>query len=84
MARGRELLTQKVALQERYEIRWKEIANGKLLMSREPRTLYVLTGKSFDSTTGRVIDAYLRWVIYLPFATPESTGLSTISSENSP
>jgi len=41
------------------------------------RTLYVLTGTSFDVTNGKVTDAYLRWVIYLPFATPESTGLST-------
>jgi hypothetical protein len=84
MARGRELLTQKVTGQKRNEIRWKEITEGKLSMPRDPRTLYVLTGTGFDSSTGEVTDAYRRWVIYLPFATPESTGLSTKASDNAP
>ena len=51
-------------------------------MPREPRTLYVLTGTGFDATTNQVTDAYLRWVIYVPFATPESTGLSTKASDS--
>jgi len=84
MARGRALLAEKITGQQRNEIRWKEVAEGKLSLPREPRTLYVLTGTAFDSKTGQVTDAYLRWVIYLPFATPESTGLSTKSSENAP
>ena len=84
MARGRELLAQKVTGPKRNEIRWKEIADGKLSMPREPRTLYVLTGSGFDSTTGKVTDAYRRWVIYSPYATPESTGLSTKASDNAP
>jgi hypothetical protein len=84
MTRGRELIAQKVSGQKRNEIRWKEVAEGKLSLPREPRTLYVLTGTSFDSSSGNVKDAYLRWVIYLPFATPESTGLSTKASENAP
>jgi hypothetical protein len=84
MSRGRELIAQKVSGQKRNEIRWKEVAEGKLSLPREPRTLYVLTGTGFDSSSGNVKDAYLRWVIYLPFATPESTGLSTKASENAP
>src|SRR2546421_11151295 len=84
MTRGRELIAQKVSGQKRNEIRWKEVAEGKLSLPREPRTLYVLTGTSFDSSSGNVKDAYLRWVIYLPFATPESTGLSTKASESAP
>jgi hypothetical protein len=84
MARGRELLAQHVTGQRRNEIRWKEVTEGKLTMPREPRTLYVLTATAFDSSTGKVTNAYLRWVIYVPFATPESTGLSTIASENAP
>ena len=84
MARGRELLAQKVTGRERNEVRWKEVADGKLRLPREPRTLYVLTGKGFDSSAGRVTDAYLRWVIYVPFATPASTGLSTKPSDNAP
>jgi hypothetical protein len=84
MARGRALLAEKITGQKRNEIRWKEVAEGKLSLPREPRTLYVLTGAGFDAKTGQVTDAYLRWVIYLPFATPESTGLSTKPSENAP
>jgi hypothetical protein len=84
MARGRELLAQKVTGPKRNEVRWKEVADGKLSMPREPRTLYVLTGKGFDAGTGKVTDAYLRWVIYVPFATPESTGLSTKGSDSAP
>jgi len=84
MARGRELTAQKITGRERNDIRWKEIADGKLAMPRQPRTLYVLTGSSFDPATGNVTDAYRRWVIYFPYATPESTGLSTRPSENAP
>jgi hypothetical protein len=84
MARGRELLAQKITGQKRNDIRWKEVSEGKLSMPREPRTLYVLTGTGFDTTTGKVTDAYLRWVIYVPFATPETTGLSTKASDSAP
>ena len=84
MARGRELLAQKITGPKRNEIRGKEVADGKLPMPREPRTLYVLTGSGFDASTGKVTNAYLRWVIYIPFATPESTGLSTKPSDGAP
>jgi hypothetical protein len=84
MARGRELAAQKVTGPKRNELRWKEVADGKLAMPREPRTLYVLTGSGFDAASGKVTDAYLRWVIYVPFATPETTGLSTKASDNAP
>ena len=84
MARGRELLEQKVTGAKRTEMRFKEIEEGKLKMPREPRTLYVLTGTSFDAATGKVQDQYLRWVIYVPYATPQSTGLSTKGSDGAP
>lgn len=84
MARGRELLTQNVTGAKRNEIRNKEVEEGKLPMSREPRTLYVLTGSSFDAATGKVVNSYLRWVIYVPFATPQTTGLSTKGTDGAP
>ena len=84
MARGRELLAQKVTGQKRNDVRWKEVAEGKLSMPREPRTLYVLTGTGFDTSSGKVTEAYLRWVIYVPFATTETTGLSTKASDSAP
>jgi hypothetical protein len=79
MARGRELLAQGVKGKQRHEMRAKEVEEGKVPMSREARMLYVLTGSGYDAAKGEVIDAYLRWVVYVPFATPESTGLSTTS-----
>jgi hypothetical protein len=84
MARGRELLAQKVTGQKRNDVRWKEIADGKLSLPREPRTLYVLTGSGFDAASGKVTNPYLRWVIYVPYATPQSTGLSTKPSDGAP
>jgi len=53
-------------------------------MPRQPRTLYVLHGSGFDPESGQVTDPYLRWVIYTPFATAESTGLSTEPTEGAP
>jgi hypothetical protein len=76
MARGRELNEQYKG-KERHEQRWKEVDDGKVKMPREPRMLYVLTGSGFDSAKGEVTNSYLRWVVYVPYATPESTGLST-------
>lgn len=85
MARGRELRAQGVTNQRQInDTRWKEIQGGSLKMPKEPRTLYVLTGKGFDSASGAITDQYLRWVIYVPFATPETTGLSTRPVENGP
>ena len=84
MARGRELVEQKVTGAKRNDIRFKEVEQGKIPMPREPRTLYVLTGTKYDSATGKVENPYLRWVIYVPFATPQSTGLSTKGSEGAP
>ena len=78
MARGRELAAQYKG-NDRHEQRWKEVDEGKVKMPREPRMLYVLTGSSFDSAKGEMVDAYLRWVVYTPYATPESTGLTTTS-----
>jgi hypothetical protein len=78
MARGRELTAQGVTNDEQRDItRWKEIEAGTLKMPREVRTLAVTTGRSFDPATGRIEGAYTRWVLYVPFATAESTGLGT-------
>jgi len=85
MARGRELDAQGIKGNERNEkYRWKEIKEGKLSMPKEPRMLYVLSGKGYDAASGKVTDASLRWVIYVPFATAESTGLSTKSKRGEP
>jgi hypothetical protein len=46
-------------------------------MPATPAFLYVLTGAAFDAAAGQVEDAFLRYVIYVPGATSESTGLPT-------
>jgi hypothetical protein len=84
MARGRELLAQGIKSKEREETRWKEIESGAIAMPRAPRTLHVLTGSGFDPATGVIADAYVRWVIYTPFATPETTGLPLRPVEGGP
>jgi hypothetical protein len=87
MARGRELEAQGIAGNERNEkYRWKEIKEGKLQMPGpgEPRMLYVLSGKGYDAASGKVVNASLRWVVYCPFATAESTGLSTKPKRGEP
>jgi len=78
MARGRELAAQFKG-KDRHEQRWKEVDDGKVKMPREARMLYVLTGTSFDAAKVELADSYLRWVVYTPYATPESTGLTTKS-----
>jgi len=79
MARGRELNEEGSKGQDRHKQRWKEVDDGKVKMPREPRMLYVMTGESFDASTGTIVDSYLRWVVYTPYATPESIGLTTKS-----
>ncbi len=76
MARGRELAARAKG-SERHELRWKEVEEGKVPMPRQARMLYVLTGSGYDAAKAEVTHPYLRWVIYVPYATPESTGLST-------
>jgi hypothetical protein len=77
MARGRELKKQGKSFQEIFDIREQEVKSGKLKMPKQPATLYVLsaTDEQFNKTTGEVTNGYLRYVIYIPYATAESTGL---------
>ncbi|HET6527287.1 MAG TPA: hypothetical protein VFG39_00905 [Balneolaceae bacterium] len=79
MKRGRELKAQGKSRKERDEIRWQEIKSGKLELPRKPMALYSLTGPTdaFDYSTGKVVSASPLYVIYIPFATEASTGLST-------
>ena len=81
MARGRELAEQGHKGKERHEIRWKDVDEGRVKMVREPRMLYVMTGKGFDAAKGEVLESYLRWVVYVPYATPETTGIPATSGD---
>ncbi len=77
MARGRELKDQKKSAKEVFDMREEEAKSGKLKMPDAPSTLFVLSGsdENFNAATGELKDSYLRYVVYIPFATAESTGL---------
>ena len=77
MARGRALKLEGKSFQEIFDIREKETKEGKLKMPRQPSALYVYTAQDgqFNSSTGDVTKGYLRYVIYIPYATAETTGL---------
>ncbi len=77
MARGRALRKEGKNMGEIFDIREKEVKAGTLKMPREPRTLFAYSGKeeNYDLATGELKDGYLRYVIYIPYATPQSTGL---------
>lgn len=77
MARGRELYATGKNHGEVFQIREKEAKEGKLKMPDHPATLHVLSGPDgkYDPATGKVTGANLRYVVYIPFATAESTGL---------
>lgn len=77
MARGRALYAEGLRGMDRNQRRWEEAEAGTLAMPTEPATLYVLHGSGFDADADSVTDPYLRWSIYIPGATPESTGLDT-------
>lgn len=77
MARGRELKKEGKKTKEISDTREAEVKSGKLQMPKQPTSLYVYTAsdEDFNSSTGEVKDGYLRYVVYIPFATAESTGL---------
>lgn len=77
MARGRELKAEGKDGREVFKIREEEIKSGKLKMGEAGSTLHIYYGPKavYDPNTGVVLDAKYRYVVYMPFATAESTGL---------
>jgi hypothetical protein len=86
MARGRALRARGVKGDQVDSVRFGEVRSGKLSMPRHAAVLYSLTGPagSFDSATGTAPKAQPLFVVYVPFATAKSTGLSTIPVEHGP
>lgn len=77
MQRGRELRKGGKKGRDVFDTREQEVKSGKLKMPKQPTTLYVYSAKDsdFDAVTGTVANGALRYVIYIPYATAESTGL---------
>lgn len=76
-ARGRELRSQGKQTGELREIRKAEAEAGSLKMPDVPSMQYIITAEQddFDPETGALDDFFMRYVIYVPWATTESTGL---------
>ena len=77
MARGRELRAQGKNHQEVFDIREEEVKSGKLEMGKPGATLHIYFGNEtkYNPETSEVAGAIYRYVVYLPWATSESTGL---------
>lgn len=77
MARGRALKKEGKSFQEIFDMREQEVKSGKLKMPAQPTILYVYTAndENYNTSTGEIKDGYLRYVVYIPYATAESTGL---------
>lgn len=76
MARGRALAAEGKNAAEIFKIREEEVKAGKLPMP-DKSILNVATGK-INEATGDVTDLYTRYVIYIPYATVESTGIPLV------
>lgn len=77
MKRGRELKAGGKTGQEVFDVREKEVKAGKLKMPKHPSALfsYSAQAENYNAATGEIKDGYLRYVVYIPYATAESTGL---------
>lgn len=85
MSRGRELRAQGVTGAKVDTVRFAEIKSGKLPMPSHG-ALYSLTGKkgAFDPVTGKITGASQLSVVYMPGATGETTGISTVPVKDGP
>lgn len=85
MARGRSLRAEGVKNAQVDTVRFAEIRSGKLAMPRGAASLYSLTDPAggYDPATNSAPKARPLHVVYIPFATALSTGLTTTPSDKS-
>ena len=84
MARGRALREQGVTGAQVDTVRFAEVKSGKLKMPEQPSMLYQIFGGIFDPATAKVTGGQSLFVTYVPFATPESTGISAKPTDKGP
>lgn len=77
MSRGRELRAQGLKEEAIDSARLAEVKAGRLKVPSAPAALYQLVAQpgNADPATGEVKNANAFFVVYIPYATPESTGL---------
>ena len=78
MARGRELHARKLSREAIDTIRLADVKRGRYKMPSAPAALYQYFAPrdSVDKATGAVNGASYLYVVYTPYATPASTGLT--------
>jgi hypothetical protein len=86
MARGRELRAQGITGEQVDSVRFREAKEGRLKLPSEPALLYSLTGTrdAYDAATNTAPTARPLFVVYMPYATSQSTGLSAIPQQGTP
>ena len=84
MARGRELRASGISGTQVDTVRFREAKSGRLKVPNHPASLYSLTGGAFDPATKTAPGARWLYVVYVPYATAASTGLSEKPQEGAP
>ncbi len=84
MARGRELRATGVTGAQVDTVRFAEVKAGKIKMPTAPASLYQIFAEAYDPATGALTKPDALFVVYIPFATEQSTGLSTVPSDSKP
>ncbi len=84
MARGRALRKSGVKDAQVDTVRFREAKAGTLKLPKAPASLYSLTGGVFDPAAGTLTGARALYVIYTPYATTKSTGISDRPKGNAP
>ena len=84
MARGRSLRASGVTGDQVDTVRFREIREKKLAMPTHPAAMYQYFGGTFDAAKSEVSGAQVLYVVYIPFATGKTTGLSEKPSRTDP
>lgn len=84
MARGRELRASGVTGTQVDSVRFREARAGTLKLPNHPASLYSLTGGLFDASTKTAPGAKSLYVVYIPYATTATTGLSDKPQDGGP
>lgn len=86
MARGRELHERKLSREAIDSIRLSDLKRGRYSMPSRPAALYQYFAPrdSVDAATGVINGASYLYVVYTPYATPASTGLTANPIDGGP
>ncbi|MEJ0029073.1 MAG: hypothetical protein WDO15_01295 [Bacteroidota bacterium] len=86
MERGRELKKQGKSPKEILEQREADVKGGKFKMPSQPTNLivYYAPAANYNAQTGDVTNGNFRYVVYIPYATAETTGLPLKPNADAP